>query len=109
MEPRVVMEMELLSGLVVFAIGAALGFGVIKLMDRMRKRDAERDGERILAEAELKATGLVREAEHSAKERALQARLEAEKDLTAVRDKLRDRSVAYVFLLQSFRAKNREK
>ena len=94
MEPRVVMEMELLSGLVVFAIGAALGFGVIKLMDRMRKRDAERDGERILAEAELKATGLVREAEHSAKEQALQARLEAEKDLTAVRDKLRDRSHA---------------
>ena len=92
MEIRVVMDNILLPG--VGVVAAALGFLATRFIDKMRERDANEERKRILEKAESEAGNVVRDAEYSAKEASLKARLEAEKELNSIRDELRDQSHA---------------
>ncbi len=77
--------------LVSAAVGAAVTFGVIRLLKFLRQREAEDAAARIRTQAEQDATAKLREAELEIKEKALQQKAEAEKEFGKVRDELRDR------------------
>ena len=89
MEIRVVMDI-LLPALVALVVG----YVAARVIDKMRKRDAEEERKRILDQAESEAGNVVRDAKHAAKEASLNARIEAEKELNSIRDELRDQSHA---------------
>ncbi len=72
-------------------ITAALTFTVVKLLDRLRRKDAETEARTILERAEREATNRRREAELEIKERALQQKAKTEEELGKVRDELRER------------------
>ncbi|NLX54820.1 MAG: ribonuclease Y [Planctomycetaceae bacterium] len=79
-------------GVIVSAvIAAALTFTVVKLLDRLRKKDAETEARQILERAEREASNRRREAELEIKERALQQKAKAEEELGKIRDELRER------------------
>lgn len=73
------------------AAGLAIGAVVVKVLDRVRKRDAESEATRILEHARQEAANKVREADLEIKERALRERAEIDRDLNKGRDELRDR------------------
>lgn len=80
----------------IYAIVAAIVSMVIttifiKLLDRLRKKDAETEAKQILDRAERDAANRVREADLEAKERALREKAAAEEELSRIRDELRDR------------------
>ncbi len=72
-------------------IGAALTFVFVKLLDRLRKKDAETEAQKILSQAEQDSATMLKEAELEIKEKALQQKTETEKELGILRDDLRDR------------------
>ena len=92
MEIRVVMDNFLLPASVLVAL--VVGYVAARVIDKMRKRDAEEERKRILDQAESEAGNVVRDAKHAAKETSLNARIEAEKELNSIRDELRDQSHA---------------
>ncbi|HMP07502.1 MAG TPA: Rnase Y domain-containing protein, partial [Lacipirellulaceae bacterium] len=75
----------------VSAIAAAMGMGVVKLLDYLRKRDADKEAAQIIERAEVEASARRKEAAVEAREMALQekARLEAENE--EIRRALHDR------------------
>ncbi len=79
--------------LVSIAAGVALVVGgvAVKLLDRLRKQDAEAEAKRILERAQQDSTNKVREADLEIKERSLREKGEIERDLNKGRDELRDR------------------
>lgn len=72
-------------------IAAALTFTAVKLLDRLRRKDAETEARQIIERAEREATNRRREAELEIKERALQQKAKTEEELGKVRDELRER------------------
>jgi ribonuclease Y len=68
------------------AVGALAGF----FLDRLRQGAAYRDRDQIVADARREADNLQRDAALQAKEELLKRREELEKDLSSMRDKLRD-------------------
>ncbi|HYO23518.1 MAG TPA: ribonuclease Y [Lacipirellulaceae bacterium] len=76
---------------ITFGIAAALGMAVVKLLDYLRKRDADKEAAQIIERAEIEAQTRRKEAAVEAREMALQekARLEAENEV--VRRALHDR------------------
>lgn len=72
-------------------VSAALTFTLVKLLDHLRRKDAETEAQRILERAEQKADNRQREAELEIKERALQQKAEMEEELGKDRDELRER------------------
>jgi ribonuclease Y len=75
----------------VFAVAAGLGMAVVKLLDYLRKRDADKEAAQIIERAEVEAQTRRKEADVAAREMALQekARLEAENE--EVRRQLHER------------------
>jgi ribonuclease Y len=63
----------------------------VKLLDRLRKKDAEAEAKRILERAQQDAAGRMREAELEIKERSLREMTEAERELNKTREELRER------------------
>jgi ribonuclease Y len=75
-------------GLVLAAFG---GMAVVKLLDYLRKRDAEKEARQIIEKAEIQATTRRKEAEVEAKELALREKTRIEEQLNDVRQKLFER------------------
>jgi len=72
-------------------IAGGLGMVLMKLLDRLRKRDAESQAQSILEKAELEAANLRKAAELESKEQALQEKAAVEKELSVTREELRQR------------------
>lgn len=72
-------------------IGAALSFMAVKLLDRLRRRDADTEANMILERAQIAASNLTKEAQLKAKEEAIQQKAENDRELNKVRDQLRER------------------
>lgn len=76
------------AGLIFCAVGGAV---VVKLLDRIRRRDAESEARQIVDQAKQEAETRLREAELEIKERSLQERAAVEEELKRIRDELRER------------------
>ncbi len=84
--------MEIVIAVIVTAVIAfILGFVLVKLLDRLRKHDAETEAKSILERADRDAATRIKEAELEIKEKALSEKAEAERELSKVREELRDR------------------
>lgn len=75
--------------IVAFAVFAT--FFVIKMLDRLRRRDAETEAQAIVAKAQTEAENRRRESELAMKELALQQQAENEKELRRLRGELHER------------------
>ncbi|MCA9099803.1 MAG: ribonuclease Y [Planctomycetales bacterium] len=72
-------------------LAAALTFAVVKLLDHLNFRDADRQARALIAQAEREVENLRKEAELERKELALQQRDAGEKELSKLREDLHDR------------------
>ena len=87
----------MLSGLSVSAIivvavfSAVAGVFLVKMLDYLRKRDAEKEAAQIVDRAQVEASARRKEAEVEAKELALQEKSKVEEQLTEVRNELHER------------------
>ena len=77
--------------LITITISALLGMGVVKLLGYLRKRDAEKEAQQIIQQAEMEAASRRKEAEIEAKEIALKEKAKTEEEANAVRQKLHER------------------
>ncbi len=73
------------------AVAAVLGGVVVKVLDHLRKKDAEMEAKRILDLAELEATSHRKEAELKIKETAMEQQAEGERELETKRQELHER------------------
>jgi ribonuclease Y len=73
---------------IIAAVGAALA---VKLIDRLRKQDAETEAKEILAQAAREVENRRKEFELELKERDIQQRAEGEKELSEQRQELHER------------------
>src|SRR5690242_12575210 len=76
---------------VAMAIAAFLGFGVVKFLDYLRKRDADKEAAQIIERAEIEAATRRKEAAVEAREMALQEKGKLEKENEEIRRQLHDR------------------
>ncbi len=76
------------GGLIACAVGGAL---VVKLLDRIRRRDAESEAKQIIDRAKQEVETKIREADLEIKERSLKERTAVEEELKQIRDELRER------------------
>ena len=72
-------------------VGATLAFSAVKLLDRLRRRDAESEAQMILERAQIDAANLVKEAELRVKEESIQQKADMDRELNKLRDQLRER------------------
>jgi ribonucrease Y len=72
-------------------IAALLGFGVVKLLDYLRKRDADKEAAQIIERAEIEAAARRKEAAIEAREMALQEKARLEQENEVIRRELHDR------------------
>ncbi len=70
---------------------AFLTFALVKLLDYLRRRDAESEAQRIVGRAEQEVETLRRETELELKELAIQSKAEGEKELRKLREELHNR------------------
>jgi len=68
-----------------------LAFVVVRLLDRLKKRDAETEAQAIIDRANDDATNLRKEAERTQKELAIRQKEAADVELNKLRDELRER------------------
>jgi ribonuclease Y len=68
-----------------------MSFALLRLLDRLRKKDAETEALQIVRQAEQDAASKLKEADLEIKERALQQKTEADRELSKQRDELRER------------------
>jgi ribonuclease Y len=73
------------------AAAAILGAFAMKLLDKLRGRDAETEARDIVQRAEREAANRIREAELEIKERSIQEKAEGEKEMFKIREELRER------------------
>ncbi len=73
------------------AIAAVMGMGLVKLIDYLRRRDADKEASAIIERAEIEATSRRKEAEVEAKEMALKEKAKLEEANTSIRDQLHQR------------------
>jgi ribonuclease Y len=86
-----VLEAIVLSVVITAVLSAALSVVLVKLIDRLRKRDAESESQRILERANENAQRRLREAEIEIKEKALAEKTSFEHEQSAQREELRQR------------------
>lgn len=72
-------------------ISAGMGMGLVKLIDYLRKRDADKEAQQIINQAEMQAASRRKEAEIEAKEIALQEKAKNEEAANVVRQQLHER------------------
>jgi len=73
---------------------AALAIVIVKFLDRLRRKDAETEARDIVDRAERDAANRRKEAELEIKEQAIQHKAEMERELSKMRDQLRERERA---------------
>jgi len=86
-----VTEWQVISVIIGVVLAAALTFGLMKLMDHLRRRDAESEAKEILRQAHQETDNRRREAELEIKEAALAQKAEGEKELRRIREELHER------------------
>ncbi|NUQ65674.1 MAG: DUF3552 domain-containing protein, partial [Pirellulales bacterium] len=86
MDPQLVIIVVVLCG---FAAGAT--FALTKLLDHLRRKDAESEAQQIVERARQEVDARRREAELEIKELALQKKAEGEKELRSLREELHER------------------
>ncbi len=77
--------------LIALAIATLLGMGVIKLLDYLRRRDADKEAAQIVDRAEQEASTLRKEAAVEAKEMALKEKDRLERENNEIRNQLHER------------------
>ncbi len=77
--------------IVAVVIAVMLGFGVVKFLDYLRKRDADKEAAQIIERAEIEAATRRKEAAVEAREMALQEKAKLEKENEEIRRQLHDR------------------
>lgn len=82
---------EFIIAIVAALIAAGVTFALIRTLDRLRRKDAETEAQRILAQANQEGANRLRTAELEIKEKALQQKTETEKELGKLREELRER------------------
>jgi len=70
---------------------ALMGMGVVKLLDHLRRRDAEKEAARIIEHAEIEVATLRKEAAIEAKELGLQEKDRLERENNEIRQQLHER------------------
>lgn len=80
-----------IAAIVSAVIAAVLTFVLLRLLDRLRKKDAESEAKAIIDQANRDAVNRRKEAELEIKEQALTQKSEADRELSKVRDELRER------------------
>ncbi len=73
------------------AVVAVLTFVATKLIDRLRRRDAETEAREIIAQADRESANRRKEAELEIKELAIQQKAEGERELSKMRRDLHER------------------
>ena len=82
---------QLLLNLGLVVASVVLTFVLIKLLDRLRRRDAESEAQQIISRAEQDVESRRRETELELKELAIQYKAEGEKELRKLREELHNR------------------
>ncbi len=77
--------------LITVAIAGLLGMGLIKLLDYLRKRDADKEAAQIIGHAEQDANTLRKEAAVEAKEMALKEKSRLDNENNEIRNQLHER------------------
>jgi ribonuclease Y len=72
-------------------VASAITFGAVKLLGRLRCRDAESDAREIIHRAEQEAENHRRVVELEIKEQAIQQKAEAQRDLRVLREEIHER------------------
>jgi len=72
-------------------VAALLGMAIVKLLDYLRKRDAEKEATQIIERAQIEAKAQLKEATVEAKEMALREKDRLERENAEIRDKLHER------------------
>lgn len=90
-EDAVVDSTYIIVTVVLCAVAAIAGFTLTKMLDHLRRRDAEREAQQITQRAEEDAERRRREVELELKELALQQKAEGEKELRRLREELHER------------------
>lgn len=72
-------------------LAPSLTFGFMKLLDHLRRRDAESESREIVRKAQLDMENRRREAELEIKEEAIQLKAEGEKEMRRIREELHER------------------
>ncbi len=85
------MSSEAITVIVVAVLAAGLTFALVRLLDRLTRRDAETEGRRIIEEANRNADNRKKEAELEAKEMSIQQKAEGERELGRIRQELHER------------------
>lgn len=80
-----------LTVIFVAVVAAGLTFVIVRLLDRLRRKDAESEARDILRKAEQEVDARRREAELEIKEAAIHQKAESEKELRRVREELHER------------------
>jgi ribonuclease Y len=83
-------EFSWVNTLVTAGVAFAVALVVIRILDRLRRQDAQTEAERIVSRAEADAANRVKAAELEIKEQSIRFRAEADREMNAVRDSLRD-------------------
>jgi len=81
---------DVLVGVLAALAGFGLAFVVIRQLDARQKRDATAEAKQIKEQAEREAVNRLKEAELEVKEQVLQKKADAEKELSKLREDLRD-------------------
>jgi ribonuclease Y len=82
---------EILSVVVAVLLACGLTFTLVKLLDRLRRKDAESEAGEIVRRAQQEVENRRREAELEIKESTIQAQAESEKELRKLRGELHQR------------------
>jgi ribonuclease Y len=86
-----VWEIIVISVIVTAVLASVMSVVFVKLLDRLRKKDAESEARQILERAEHEAANKLKEAELEIKARTLDEKAAAERELAKTRDELRER------------------
>ncbi|MEX0978063.1 MAG: Rnase Y domain-containing protein, partial [Pirellulales bacterium] len=73
------------------AVSVVLTFVVVKLIDRLRRKDAETEAREIVARADRESANRRKEAELEIKEMAIQQKADGERELAKMRQELHER------------------
>jgi len=86
-----VTQSEMILTAVLCAVAAVLTFVLVKLLDRLRRKDAESEAKQIVDQAQREVESRLREAELEVKEMAIQQQAEGEQELRKLRQELHER------------------
>jgi ribonuclease Y len=85
-------DKEVVIAVVVTApLAALMMFVIVRVLDHLRKKDAETEAKRIVEDAQRNADNRKKEAELEIKDRAIQQKAEGEKELGKLRQELHER------------------